>query len=127
MTIALWCVLIAGLLPYLAATIAKAGAERFDNRNPRAWLARQQGFRARANAAQLNSFEAFPFFAVAVIVAYLAHAPADRIDVLAAIFIAVRLGYLGCYLADLHWARSTLWLVGWVTTITIFVSGVTAK
>jgi uncharacterized MAPEG superfamily protein len=124
MTIAFWCVLFAGLLPYLGATIAKAGGERFSNRNPRAWLAKQEGFRARANAAQLNSFEAFPFFAAAVITAHLIQAPADRVNALAAIFVGARVAYLVCYLADWHWARSVFWLVGWLATITIFVSGV---
>lgn len=38
---------------------------------PRAWLAEQEGFRARANAAQQNLFEVFPFFAVGVILAAL--------------------------------------------------------
>ena len=123
MTIALWCVLIAALLPYLATTIAKAGAERFNNRDPRAWLARQGGFRARANAAQMNSFEAFPFFAAAVIVAQMLQASQDRVDALAVIFVVVRAGYIVCYLADWHWARSVLWLVGWLATITIFVLG----
>ena len=43
MTIALWCVLVAGLLPYAATVIAKLGGARFDNRDPRAWLERQTG------------------------------------------------------------------------------------
>ena len=80
MTTAYWCVLVAALMPYVAVSIAKSGGERFDNSNPRLWLERQQGFRARANAAQANSFEAFPFFAAAVIVAHLTQAPQDRID-----------------------------------------------
>ncbi len=79
MSIAYWCVLVAALLPYIATAIAKAGGERFSNRNPRLWLDKQQGFRARANAAQANGFEAFPFFAAAVIVAHLTHAGA-RLD-----------------------------------------------
>jgi len=123
MTVALWCVLAAALLPYLATTIAKAGGERYDNRDPRRWLERQEGFRARANRAQLNSFEAFPFFAAAVIVAQLLHAPQERVDALAVIFIAARLAYLACYLADWHWARSVTWLVGWLACIFLFVSG----
>jgi uncharacterized MAPEG superfamily protein len=123
MTIAFWCVLFAGLLPYVAASIAKAGGERFDNRTPRAWLDRQEGFRARANAAQANSFEAFPLFAAAVIVAHLTAAPQDRVDGLAAIFVAARIAYIVCYLADWHWARSVVWLVGLLATLTIFVSG----
>jgi uncharacterized MAPEG superfamily protein len=124
MTTAFWCVLAAALLPYLATTIAKVGGERFNNRNPRGWLDHQQGFRKRAHNAQLNSFEAFPFFAAAVIIAHLAHAPQDRVDVVAVIFVLARLGYLICYLADWHWMRSLVWLVGWLACLTIFLLGV---
>jgi uncharacterized MAPEG superfamily protein len=124
MTIAFWCVLAAALLPYLATTIAKAGGERYDNRDPRAWLERQEGFRKRAANAQANAFEAFPFFAAAVIIASLTGAPQQRIDALAVIFVAARVAYLVCYLADWHWARSLVWLIGWLCTLTIFVSGV---
>jgi uncharacterized MAPEG superfamily protein len=124
MTTAFWCVLAAALLPYLATTIAKLGGERFNNRNPRGWLDRQQGFRKRADNAQLNSFEAFPFFAAAVIIAHLAHAPQDRVDVVAVIFVLARLGYLICYLADWHWMRSLVWLIGWLACLTIFLLGV---
>ncbi len=122
MTIALWCVLVAALLPYLATTIAKAGGTRYDNRDPRAWLGRQEGFRLRANSAQLNSFEAFPFFAVAVIVAQMLQAQQDRVDALAVIFIAARVAYLVCYLANWHWMRSATWLIGWLSCIILFVS-----
>jgi len=123
MTTAYWCVLAAALMPYVAVSIAKSGGERFDNSNPRLWLERQQGFRARANAAQANSFEAFPFFAAAVIVAHLTQAPQDRIDTLAVMFILARAAFIVFYVADWHWARSIVWTIGVVATITIFVSG----
>jgi uncharacterized MAPEG superfamily protein len=123
MTTAYWCVLVAALMPYVAVSIAKSGGERFDNSNPRLWLERQQGFRARANAAQANSFEAFPFFAAAVIVAHLAQAPQDRIDALAVMFVLARAAFIVFYVADWHWARSIVWTIGVVATITIFVSG----
>jgi len=125
-SIAFWCVLVAGLLPYLGATIAKAGAGRYNNRDPREWLAKQQGWRKRADNFQANSFEAFPFFAAAVIVAHLAGAEPSRLDSLALIFVAARLAYLACYLANWHLARSVVWMIGLVVTITIFVSGVGA-
>ena len=123
MTTALWCVLAAGLLPYVATTIAKAGGERYDNRDPRAWLQKQEGFRRRADNAQRNGFEAFPFFAVAVIVAQLVGAPQERVDALAVIFIAARVVYTVSYVIDLHWVRSLAWLIGWVCTVTLFVTG----
>jgi uncharacterized MAPEG superfamily protein len=122
MSVALWCVLIAALLPYLASSIAKAGGAAYDNRDPRAWLAQQQGFRKRAANAQANAFEAFPFFAVAVLVAQVQHAPQDRVDALAVIFVAARAVYLLCYLADSAAARSVAWLIGWLACIFIFVS-----
>jgi len=123
MSTAHWCVLVAALMPYAAVSIAKSGGERFDNSNPRAWLQKQQGFRARANAAQANSFEAFPFFAAAVVVAHLTQAPQDRIDALAVMFVIARAAFIVFYVADWHWARSIVWTIGIVATIAIFVSG----
>ena len=45
-TLAYWCVLVAALLPYVCASLAKAGGVGksrkeggFDNHDPRAWLA----------------------------------------------------------------------------------------
>lgn len=124
MTLAYWCVLAAALLPLVATGVAKAGGERYNNRYPRAWLDKQQGYRARATAAQSNSFEAFPFFAAAVIVAHLTHAPQARVDLLAVVFVAARIAYLWCYVADWHWARSFVWFVGWIVCVVIFISGV---
>jgi len=122
MTTAYWCVLVAGILPYIATVTAKAGA-RFDNRNPRDWLAKQEGYRRRANAAQANSFEAFPLFAAAVVVAHLTQAPQSRVDALAVAFVVARVLYLGFYLADLSALRSLAWFVGIASAVTIFVAG----
>ena len=76
MALSYWCVLLACLLPIVAAGVAKWGTFSrsvreggFDNEDPRAWLARQSGRRARANAAQANSFEALPLFIAAVLTA----------------------------------------------------------
>ena len=124
MSIALWCVLVAALLPFVATIMAKAGnARTFDNHNPREWLAKQTGKAARANAAQANSFEAFPFFAAAVIVATMLHAPQARVNLLAMIFIAARIAYIACYLADQATLRSLVWFVGIACTFAIFVAG----
>src|SRR3569833_1076774 len=70
MTTAYWRSLSAALLPYLWVAIAKQSGQRYDNRDPRSWIARQDNPRAqRAYAAQLNAFEAFAPFAAAVLVA----------------------------------------------------------
>jgi len=122
MTTAFWCVLIAGLLPYVATMTAKGGA-KFDNNNPRDWLAKQEGYRRRANAAQANSFEAFPLFAAAVTVSFLLHAPQHRVDLLAMGFVAARIVYIVCYVGDWAPLRSLAWLAGMVCAVWIFVAG----
>jgi len=120
MTIADACVLFMGLLPYVAAGIAKKGFEGYDNAAPRQWLAQQTGFRARANAAQANLFESLPFFFAAVIIASIAHAPQVRIDLLSVGFVLARLAYLICYVANWPTARSLVWVAGLACVIAIF-------
>ena len=107
---AYWCVLIAALLPYLWVAVAKAGGTRYDNRDPRGWMARQDNPRTvRANAAQLNSYEAFAPFAAGVVLAQLAGVPADRIATLALAFVALRVLHGLFYLANAHALRSLVW------------------
>jgi uncharacterized MAPEG superfamily protein len=120
MTIAYWCVLFMGLFPYVAAGIAKKGFEGYDNGMPRQWLAKQTGFRARANAAQANLFESLPFFFAAVIIASIAQAPQNRIDLLALGFVAARIAYLICYVADWPTTRSIVWTCGIACVVAIF-------
>jgi uncharacterized MAPEG superfamily protein len=109
-----------GLFPYVAAGIAKKGFENYDNSMPRQWLANQTGFRARANAAQANLFESLPLFFAAVIIASINHAPQSRIDLLALGFVAARIAYIVCYVANWPTARSIVWLVGLICVVTIF-------
>jgi len=120
MTIAFACVLFMGLLPYVAAGIAKKGFAGYDNSLPREWLAMQTGFRARANAAQANLFESLPFFFAAVIIAYLLNAPQSRVDLLALGFVAARIAYLICYVANWPSTRSIVWLLGIACVVAIF-------
>ncbi len=120
MTIAYWCVLFMGLFPYVAAGIAKKGFEGYDNGMPRQWLAKQTGFRARANAAQANLFESLPFFFAAVIIASMANAPQARVDLLAIGFVVARIAYLVCYVANWPTTRSIVWLAGLACVVAIF-------
>ena len=129
-TVAYWCVLLAALLPILCAGLAKFGrfsaprsGVRYDNHEPRAWLARQIQWRARANAAQANSFEGLPFFIGAVIIAHQLGAAQTMLDILAFIYIVLRLMYIMMYVADLPTARSTLWTLGFVVNIAILFVG----
>lgn len=120
MTIAYWCVLFMGVFPIVAAGIAKKGFEGYDNGMPRQWLAKQTGFRARANAAQANLFESLPLFFASVIIASIANAPQDRIDLLALGFVATRIAFVICYLANWSTMRSIIWLLGLACVVAIF-------
>lgn len=121
MTIAYWCVLVAGLLPFAWTGIAKASGERFNNRTPREWQSRLTGMPARAHAAHLNSFEAFPLFAAAVIIAQQLGAPQGTVDLLAIAFVVLRVLYGALYLADQHTLRSLVWVAALACSVAIFV------
>ncbi|MCU0967732.1 MAG: MAPEG family protein [Rubrivivax sp.] len=130
MTLAYACILVAALLPIVCAGIAKSGMfgvprseGGYDNHDPRAWLARQTGFRARANAAQANSFEALPFFVGAVIVAHVTGGRQGLVDALAVAFIALRVAYIALYLADRDLGRSIVWMLGFASCIALLFTG----
>jgi uncharacterized MAPEG superfamily protein len=126
MTLALWCVLIAGLLPYAGTAAAKRGFRKFDNNNPREWLSRQTGFRARGNAAQANSFEVFPLFAAAVIIASMLRAPQSTLDLFAVGFVLSRIAYLVCYLTDKASLRTLFFTTAMVCVVAIFITAARA-
>lgn len=127
-TVAYWCVLIAVLLPLVCTWIAKSPGFRrprrqggYDNDDPRAWLARQQGWQARANAAQANSFEALPFFIGAVIIAHQLGAAQTRLDILAVLFVTLRVIYIAMYVGGMATARSAVWAVAFLVNVAILL------
>jgi len=127
MTIAQLCLLVACVLPVLCAALAKSkgfGKRRrdggFDNHSPREWLARLDGWQARANAAQANSWEALPIFVAGLFVAHQHQAAQGTVDALALGFIAARLAYIGLYLADQASLRSLLWTAGLAASVALF-------
>lgn len=121
MHISYWCIFIAGLLPMLTVAFAKYGRKDFDNAEPRAWLDQQTGFRRRADYAHRNHFEAFPFFAAAVLVAQQNAATQGWIDGLAMGFIAARLVYTALYLGNVPNLRSLSWILGYACVVGLFV------
>ena len=119
MTIAFWCVLIAALAPY--AVFGPASA-KLDIKTPRKQAGDLDGLAARAYGAHLNHFEAFPFFAVAVIVAHVLGGPSALVNWLAVAFILVRIFYTGMYLTDRQPLRSASFFVGLILSIAIFLT-----
>lgn len=123
MTLAYWCVLVAALMPYVFTGLAKAGTgKRYDNNKPREFLEGVSGYHKRAHWAQLNSFEAFPAFAAAIIIAHQVAVPQHSIDEYAMAFIGARALYGFCYLRDWARLRSLFWLVGLACVVGLFIS-----
>ncbi|MFT3897648.1 MAG: MAPEG family protein [Thermomonas sp.] len=124
MSIAYWCILAAALLPYALTFIAKAGGPDYNNRNPRAWIAKQSGnYRVqRANAAHLNAFEAFAPFAAGVLMAQLAGVDPALVVRLSLAFVAFRVLHAIFYLADKPPLRSLSWLGGFVCVVWLMVA-----
>lgn len=126
LTLAYWTVLVAALLPIACAGLAKWGMFSkprreggYDNHNPRAWLAQQGDWRARANAAQANSFESLPFYIGAVIIAHQLGAFQTRLDLMAFLYVVLRLMYILFYLADMATLRNLVWTVALAVNIAI--------
>ncbi|MCI4569429.1 MAPEG family protein [Lysobacter sp. CFH 32150] len=119
---AYWCVLIAALLPYAWVMIAKSSGERYSNRDPRGWIARQENPRVHfANGAQLNAFEAFAPFAAGVVLAQLAGVNAERIALLAIIFVVLRVLHGLLYIGNKPPLRSLAWFGAFVCVLLLLV------
>ncbi len=110
MTIPLWCLLVAILLPYVwFGSVASAKKEQFgnvDNKDPRAQSAKLEGKGARALAAHQNAFEALAVFAPAVLVVT---------------WVVVRVLHGVLYVANVDKARSAMFGIGMLCAIGQFV------
>jgi len=125
MTFAEWMIFAAVILYLLTVAPVKPlghilGQRRFDNSKPRDPAFYESPFASRALGAHLNGIETFPFFAVAVLLAEFRHAPQNRIDVLAAAFVGVRVFFVAAYLANWPTTRTLLWNLGFAVNAAIF-------
>ena len=123
MFIAYCCILIAAMLPYLWAVLAKSSAPGYNNKDPRGWVAKQESYRVKnAYAAHLNAFEAFPAFAAAVLMAQFAQVDPQRVAWLAIAFIACRILHGIFYISVQQALRSLSWLGGFICVATLMIS-----
>jgi uncharacterized MAPEG superfamily protein len=126
MDISIWCLLIAFMMiyaprmPVIKGVIQAEG--RYDLGNPRPQQARLTGRAARAQAAHLNSLEAFAPFAAAVWVAHYGGTDPALRDTLAMIFVGARGLYILAYLNDQNPWRTIVWTLGMFCVIGLFIS-----
>jgi uncharacterized MAPEG superfamily protein len=121
MTTAEWCVFGMVMLYLLTIVPIKwIGARRFDNARPRDPGFYEDPVAARALGAHQNGIEAFPFFAVAVLLAEFRGGPQRLVNELAVLFLIVRIAYVFTYVGDRPTLRSILWGLGFLINIAIF-------
>jgi uncharacterized MAPEG superfamily protein len=121
MTAAEWCVFAALMLYLLTiAPIKWIGWRRFDNGRPRDPGFYQDPIASRALGAHQNGIEAFPFFAIAVLLAEFRGGPQRLVNELAILFLIVRIAYVFTYLGNRPTLRSILWSIGLAINVAIF-------
>jgi uncharacterized MAPEG superfamily protein len=101
---------LVGTMPFLLTALSKSkGFGTKENERTRAWQGELTGWRQRAYWAHQNSFEAFPLFAAFAILAHV-EAPESKTTLYAAWgFVALRVAYAACYLANAGRLRSLVW------------------
>jgi uncharacterized MAPEG superfamily protein len=122
MTILIWCLFAATLLPYLAkAPVAMAmnKLDGYDNNHPRSQQAKLTGFGARALAAHQNAFESLIIFVPAVLLAISTNTITDTITILAITHVIARIAYNVLYLLNIGVLRSIVWGVATVSSFAI--------
>ena len=121
MTVAEICVFATVALYLLTIVSVKwTSGGSYDNSKPRDPDFYRDAIRARALAAHQNGIEAFPFFAVAVLLAEFRQCPQRLVDELAVLFLIVRIAYVFTYVGNRPRLRSILWNLGFAINIAIF-------
>ena len=124
MTILIWCLFIAAVLPYLTkAPVAYAMTKLngYDNNHPRDQQSKLTGFGARALAAHQNAFESLIIFGVAILCALATNTITESIITLAIVHIGARITYNILYLMNIGILRTVVWLVGITSSFAIIL------
>ncbi len=114
--------LIAAAMPFILTGIAKWGAFNLeDNKRTREWQIELTGWRKRAYWAHLNSFEAFPIFAGAVLSALILVPGSEAAQLLAWCFIALRITFVTLFVKGKSNLRSIVWVLALGCNAAIYV------
>ena len=122
LSIAIYAMLAASVLPVLTAGLAK-GFGRFkpkDNQNPRVFQQNLTGVAARVNAAQMNSYETLPIFLAAVLAAEYMVVPQPLVNYFACAYVFLRVIYIAAYALNLATFRSIIWALSFLCPLYLF-------
>lgn len=121
--IAILAMIIACLLPYLYSWLARVmGGFDFkkDNYEPRQFLANMTGPSARLQAAHINSLESLPIFLASVMMAMYCFVPQAVVNMMACLYVLLRIIYGIAYAYNLALFRSIIWGLSFVICLQLF-------
>ena len=129
MTTVITSLLILCILPIACAWIAGYHKQKqlgsVDNKEPRTQALQLTGAGARAMAAQGNTWEALAIFSAAVLALFIAGVDLATVSTQAMVYTALRVAYIGLYLANLDKLRSIAFLAGFVICMHFFYLALT--
>lgn len=122
-SIFLYCIAAAAILIYLPFLVVGYGRAQvgYDMAAPRAMFDKLPPYAQRASWAHQNSFEAFPIFAAAALMAYVTGVNSFIAVGAAIAFVVARLLYSIFYIANVPLARSLMFAVGSLCSGTLIV------
>lgn len=115
MTVDLWTVFAAVILPYVPYLMVGFHKNRrgiYDPANPRDSNALLEGWSLRAKGAETNAWEALAQYLGVTFVAYQAHADPQLLAALGGAWVVARLAYYAAYIAGYGRLRIALWFLG---------------
>ena len=117
-------ILISCFLPYFWTGYAKIVSKSYNNSTTRDSVEKFAGKSRRAHFAHLNSFEAIPFFLVAILVANINHVAISTINTLIFVHLALRFFYGLLYIADYATTRSFVWFFALLCNVILIISAI---
>jgi uncharacterized MAPEG superfamily protein len=90
---------------------------------PRDDMPRLTGVAGRMERAQLNSIVAMALFAPAILILAQKGMTTGTTLLAAQIFLIARIAYVVVYAMGLPWARTLIWLVGFLATAYLYIAG----
>ncbi len=117
-------VVIVTILIQIMAAQAQVGLEMLVK--PRDDMPKLTGVAGRMERAQLNSIVAMALFAPAVLILADKGLATSTTLLAAQVFLIARILYVPIYAAGLPWARTLLWLAGFLATAWLYFAGLGA-
>lgn len=122
--------LVMSILPvacsFIAGYFRRQQFGNIDNKHPRDQCRELTGAGARAVAAQSNTWEALAILSAALLAVFISGLPVDSMASLCLAFVALRVVYIGFYLANIDVLRSLSFIAAYGVCMYMFYLALSA-